>query len=498
MQSHGTLAGVQTSGSGLEEKADDGACLREGRNCGQIAVCNHAALLIDSARYFRLLQQVLAQARHSIIIIGWDFDGSINLSPPGEQKESLGSLLRRLVEQRPGLNVRILIWSLSILHAPGNRIAKLFGAAWQRHPRISFRLDHAHPFYACHHQKIVGIDDSLAFVGGIDLTVGRRDRRGHRFASIRRNPDGSRYGPVHDVQLMVDGPAAGAICAIARRRWLAATGEMPEALPEREFWPDGTGIDLQCATVGMACTSPGRHGQSAVQEGMRLTADMLQRARRSIYIEAQYFTATFLEDALAPLLEADDGPEIVLISSGRWHGWLERVLFGENQIRLLRRLKRMDRHQRLATFMPEVPGKDGATRILVHAKIMIIDDDIMRIGSSNLNNRSTGLDTECDVAIEAHTPADRIAIATARNRLLAEHLGCDPARLKGAVSAEGSLIGAIAALDPDHTRLVPLVVTDEGPDFPVFGTSLVDPPKPFDWLGRRIFGHWRREKKSPR
>jgi phosphatidylserine/phosphatidylglycerophosphate/cardiolipin synthase-like enzyme len=388
----------------MADARQDVCCLEEGQNCGNVASCNRASLLIDAARYFRLLKEMLERARQSILIIGWDFDGAICLNGPGGTKsERLGALLRRLVEQKPDLNIRILIWSLSVLHSPGNPYAKLFGDGWQKHPRISFRLDRQHPFYACHHQKIVAIDDSIAFVGGIDLTVGRRDRRGHRFAALRRNPDGQAYGPVHDLQLMVDGPAAQAIGTMARKRWKAGTGEEVEAPKPKRLWPADSGADFKDATIGISCTSPPWHGRPALCEGIRLASDMLRMARHSIYIEAQYFTAPFLADVLCPALEAPEGPEIVLVLSGHWVSGIERLIFAENRNRLLRRLKRADRHGRLGAFYPIIPGKDGPVTVLVHAKLIIADDSILRIGSSNLNNRSTGLDAECDLAIEAHS-----------------------------------------------------------------------------------------------
>jgi phosphatidylserine/phosphatidylglycerophosphate/cardiolipin synthase-like enzyme len=470
----------------MEQDADGHAtksvCLQEGRNCGQIAVCERAALLIDASLYFRVLEKVLGQARQSILIVGWDFDGGICLSDtPGATGEKLGQLLRRLVAQNPELRVRILIWSLSFFHAPGDPYAKLFGAAWQEHPRISLRLDREHPLYACHHQKIVAIDDSIAFVGGIDLTIGRRDRRGHHVAAVRRNPDGSPYGPVHDLQLMVDGLAAAAIAGVAHKRWTAATGEGLDLVTPRQLWPAEVSPDFEWATIGISCTSPGWRGRPAVREGVCLATDMLRQARRFIYIEAQYFTAPFLADVLIPGLEADHGPEIVLILSGEWHSGIERLVLGGNRDRLLRRLKRADRHGRLAAFFPEISSEHGPARVLIHSKIIIVDDTILRVGSSNLNNRSIGLDAECDLAIEAHSREDRTAIETVRTRLLAEHLGSDPPTLSREIASRNSLVGAIAALDPDHRRLVPFAIADDGPISPVFGTALVDPAGPFRW-----------------
>ncbi|WID98492.1 hypothetical protein QO058_09765 [Bosea vestrisii] len=91
-----------------------------GRNCFDVVKVERAAVLVDGADYFRHLESSLRQARRSIIIIGWDFDGRIRLRPQadGEESPPLGQLLRALVEANPQLCVHILIWSASVLHGP--------------------------------------------------------------------------------------------------------------------------------------------------------------------------------------------------------------------------------------------------------------------------------------------------------------------------------------------------------------------------------------------
>ena len=37
----------------------------------------------------------------------------------------------------------------------------------------------------------------------------------------------------------------------------------------------------------------------------------------------------------------------------------------------------------------------------IHSKVMIVDDELVRIGSANFSRRSMGVDTECDLAVEA-------------------------------------------------------------------------------------------------
>jgi len=145
----------------------------------------------------------------------------------------------------------------------------------------------------------------------------------------------------------------------------------------------------------------------------------------------------------------------------------------------MRHLRLADRHNRLRFYYPVVAGQDGPCEILVHSKVLIVDDRILRIGSSNLNNRSMGLDTECDLAIEASIDEQRQAIAGVRDRLLGEHLGVSPETVGQAISRHGSLIRAIDTCRQPTRGLRPFPELDiGGPIVPVAGTGLMDPAKP--------------------
>jgi len=466
--------------------------LQPGRNCWRVEETQRAAVLVDGGPYFAHLEDALRQAERSILILGWDFDGRIRLRPDVDASESppLGELLRSLVEARPELEIRILVWSVAVVHAPGAATPLLLGAAWEDHPRIRVKLDTRHPIYAAHHQKIVCIDETLAFVGGIDLTVRRWDRPEHRADDPARvSPEGRPYSPVHDVQMLVDGPAARAVCALARDRWRKATGETIGACrPRSDLWPSDLEPHFANAPVGIARTCPAWGKDAAVQEAAALTVDALRAAREVIYIEAQYMTASYVGDVLVSSLRQDDGPEIIVLMTHSSRGLLERAIMGRNRDRLIRRLKRADRHDRLRVWYPLVAGDGREQQILVHSKLIIVDDVFIRVGSSNLNNRSVGLDTECDLAIEATTAASRRAIVDIRNQLLAEHLATDKDIVADKVAATGSLIGAVEALNTKPRRLCPFeALTHKGPVRPVLGTRILDPKRPFEplWSLRR-------------
>ena len=232
------------------------------------------------------------------------------------------------------------------------------------------------------------------------------------------------YDPFHDVGLVFEGPAARATADLARERWRAATGRRVAALrpePGRSAWPAGLAPDLENVHLGLARTQPAWNGTPERREVEALWLEAIRSARRWIYIENQYLTAGCVGDALAARLREPDGPEVVIVCPEGASGWLEERTMGVLRSRLVRRLREADAHGRLAIVHPVVPG--GA-RLNVHSKVLVVDDQLVRVGSSNLSNRSMGLDTELDVAIEARGEA-RVerAIDAFRDDLLAEHLG---------------------------------------------------------------------------
>src|SRR5690606_26007336 len=176
-----------------------------GRNAWRVETADALAFLVDGENYFRTLDRALRAARRSIRVIGWDFNPDIRLRPR-EGGETLGALLHRLAEETPELEIHILIWALGPIYS-GHSLKLFRQNGWPRHPRIHLRFDTRHALRGSHHQKMVTVDDAVAFVGGIDLTAGRWDTSEHPAHSPERvKPGGETYGPVHDVQTMLSGP----------------------------------------------------------------------------------------------------------------------------------------------------------------------------------------------------------------------------------------------------------------------------------------------------
>lgn len=472
-----------------------------GRNSWRIETANRFAFIVDAEDYFKAVRAAMLNARQSIFLIGWDFDTRIQLQS-GENDEgplSLGNFFLWLVKRTPALNIRLLRWDTGAFKAifRGNTFATVL--RWKAHPRITLKLDGAHPVAASHHQKIVVIDDALAFCGGIDITSERWDRRDHSDVDPgRRRPDGTAYGPWHDATSALDGPAARAMGDLARERWYLATGERLKPVAcDADPWPSGLEPTFQRIRLGIARTIPKMEDQAGVHEIEQMYLDLIASAKRYIYAESQYFASRKIARAIAQRLGEPDGPEIVVINPKTAEGWLEPIAMDGARARLVEALERIDKHRRFRLYHPQTA--DGES-IYVHAKVLIVDDHWLRVGSSNFNNRSMRLDTECDVVVAADQPcADSIhaTIGGLRNDLLAEHLDVDAKTVIATLQQTGSLIDTIDKLRKPGRTLVPYTIPELGDtEAWLADNEILDPEGPdqiFEPLSRRgLFRKWRR------
>ena len=161
------------------------------------------------------------------------------------------------------------------------------------------------------------------------------------------------------------------------------------------------------------------------------------------------------------------------------------------RLTFIQTLKTADRYGRLRAYSPVTTL--GRT-IIVHAKLTIIDDTLLRIGSSNINNRSMGFDTECDLSLEAVGPGsadNRAEITRLRNKLLAHWLGCVEEPMQAAIRQAGSVGAALESLRTSgYCRLRPIEPAPLGPVAALIAAfHLGDPVGPKD-----SWRPWRRKK----
>lgn len=455
------------------------------------------ALLVDGRDYFLALAQSLALAERQIHIAGWDLDPKTELwrgeDPAPQARGALpwradrplpprfGPLLDELVTRRLRLKAHVLAWDFGTVFAVKRGFAPVYHLDWNSHWRVQVRLDGAHPLGSCLHVKVSSVDDSVAYVGGMDISRYRWDRPPHaREDPLRVDPAGRPTPPWHDQQMLVDGEAARMVADWQRQRWLIATGHrLPPAPAGLDAWPASVRPDLYDVTVGLVRTEPEWQDRAAVREVEALYLAVIAQARHLIYLENQYITSGTIAAALARRLEEEHGPEVVIVTSKRSSGVLEQATMDVLRGDFLLRLRQADRHGRLRVLTPQVSPEQ---HLKVHSKVALIDDWYLSCGSANLAARSMGLDIELDLAIEADgESAARIRefVPRHRARLVGEMLGLPGEEVLRALAEHGgSLVRTLDALiDPEalHT-LVPLQV--EPSDSALL--TMTDPGEPFD------------------
>ncbi|MEX2365911.1 MAG: VTT domain-containing protein, partial [Pseudohongiellaceae bacterium] len=287
-------------------------------------------------------------------------------------------------------------------------------------------------------------------------------------------------------QVALSGEAAAALGDLYRERWRRATDQELKTVEDNvsAIWPRGLTPDMEQVDVAISRTEPGYADYQEVREVEQLYLDAIAAARNYIYIENQYFTSPVINDALARRLDEKDGPEIVINLPLETEGWLAQNSLDIIRVKLLNALRRADRYGRLAVYYPYKIDLETIP-INLHAKLMFVDDRFVRVGSSNLNNRSMGLDTECDIAIEARPDDTRTmnSINRFRNRLLSEHLGVQQDKVAAATDSHSALIDSIESLRETGTgrSLMPLEeVLPDYEDSILTEAQLVDPEQPIN------------------
>jgi phosphatidylserine/phosphatidylglycerophosphate/cardiolipin synthase-like enzyme len=377
--------------------------------------------------------------------------------------------------------VRILGWDFSTVFVLERQMFPKLHLDWRTHPRVTFQADNTHPFGAAHHQKIVVVDDGVAYSGGLDLTTRRWDTREHPAASpARMDPEGAPYRAFHDAQVLVAGEAARALAQIARERWRRATGEdvrLLEPLELESAWPAHVRPDAEDAQVVISRTRGASDDEPSIREVRGALLEEIRAAKRLLYIENQYLSSQEIGDALYARLEEPDGPEVVIVLPRKSMGWLEYRSMTVPRKKIVSRLKSAPYAERLRVVWPT----SGGGEVYVHAKLLVADEMSARVGSANLSRRSLMLDTECDLTIVSDGDARTArAIGRFRDGLLAEHLGVTVAEIEGRRDEGWTVCRMIDELGSPERDLVP--VEDEPPSEEEVSwlAAIADPEAPLD------------------
>ncbi|MFS1703228.1 VTT domain-containing protein [Alteromonas sp. AMM-1] len=410
---------------------------KTGHNCWHTATAAHATPLIDCANYYSALHSSICKAQKQIIIVGWDIDSRIKLlhgdaEEKSEAPSAIGELIKWKAEQNPDLQVYILRWDSSFAFFDQREMWALEVWEDKTPDNVHVLLDDSIPMGGSQHQKLVIIDNELAYSGGMDVALHRWDTREHLIDEPGRiGPDGE-YGPFHDVQMVSCGAIVAHLAALARWRWNRLS-DSPIDTPDNQpgngdcrppTWPEGVTSCFEQVPLAIARTLPDMDDIEGVQEVRNMLLDLIDQAEEFIYIENQFTTREEIAHALNKQLKAKPALEVLIVSSYDPNGLFETEAFWASRLAFKDIVEQgVDTHRVKMTYssIRDQQGRMAYKRI--HSKVMTIDDRYLVIGSSNLSNRSMTLDTEVDVVMYGDTPSNRKCIVFTRNDLIAEHTG---------------------------------------------------------------------------
>jgi phosphatidylserine/phosphatidylglycerophosphate/cardiolipin synthase-like enzyme len=358
-------------------------------------------LLIDGAQALPRIAQALRGARHHVHIAGWHITPDFGLTRT-EDARRLRDLLGELAER---VDVRVLLWAGAPLpvFTPARAAVRRVRDALERGTRVRCALDANERPMHCHHEKLVIVDGELAFVGGIDLT----SLAGDRYDS-NEHPLLGRLG-WHDASSLLRGPAVADVAEHFASRWHAVTGE--RLAPATAPAPAGS-VEVQVVR-----TLPERvYGFAPAGDFRILEAytRALRGARELVYLENQFLWSPQIVEILAAKLRnppSDEFRVVVLLpakpnnGADTTRGQLGVLVDADNGA-----------HRFLAATISSRTGELTGP-LYVHAKIGIVDDHWLTIGSANLNEHSLFNDSEMNVIA-----CDPELARQTRLRLWAEHL----------------------------------------------------------------------------
>jgi len=365
---------------------------------------NDLQLHIDGASALPAIARAIASSRTNVLIAGWFASPDFRL----QHDETAPPVRELLATTATRIPVRLLLWAGPPAPAfrPTRRMVRAAATEFAAHPNVRVALDRRERTLHCHHEKIVVIDDEVAFVGGIDLTAldgDRYDEVGHP----RRPAIGW-----HDATAEIHGPLVDDVRDHVAARWTATTGEAVAATRRNE--PVGTVTAQFVRTVPEHIYDFLPHGEFTVLETYRRA---IRSAQRLIYLENQFLWSPEIVSDLCGLLRTPprDDFRLVLLLPARpntgtdtTRGQLGRLLEADG-----------DNKRLLATTIGPLGGGTSDS-VYVHAKIGIIDDRWLTLGSANLNEHSLFNDTEANIVT-----CDPTLVRQTRLRLWAEHLQRD-------------------------------------------------------------------------
>jgi len=328
-------------------------------------------VLANGETYFEAELAAIREARHSVNLEAYIF--------------SEGQVTRRFVDTlteraRAGVRVNLVLDAIGSfttrdryfadLRAAGGRVCWYHPFRWHTLPRINNRT----------HRELIIVDGRTAFVGGSGLADQWRFDRGRQ----------KRW---RDTMFRVEGEAVRALQATFAENWVESSGDI---LAAAEYFPE-------CAVLGSA-TALVVNSSPTVGTSTRarmLFQTLLACARTSLHITTPYFLPDrSLRSELVRAIR-ERGVKVEIITPGRH---TDQMLTRRSSRRLYGIL--LDAGARIFEYRPA----------MMHVKSLVVDGLWSVIGSTNLDNRSFGLNDEVNVSVRDADLARHLLEDFARDR----------------------------------------------------------------------------------
>jgi phosphatidylserine/phosphatidylglycerophosphate/cardiolipin synthase-like enzyme len=379
----------------LSETPGDGQDIRPARDGNRVQV------LVDGQDALGAMAEAIAGARSHVHIAGWF--ASPDFRPTREPgAPTFAQLLASVAERVP---VRVLLWAgpPAPVFKPTRRMTRAARDGFVHGSKVRCVLDRRERTMHCHHEKIVVVDDEVAFVGGIDFT----DLAGDRLDTSAHSPD--RVLGWHDVATRLHGPIVADVASHFAQRWSEVAGE---TLPEPVVRPPAGSTCVQLVrTIPERTYKFAERGEfSILQAYMRA----LRSAQSLVYLENQFLWSSEVVDVLVDKLlrPPQDGFRLLVVLPTRPNDGADTT-----RGQLGRLIDADDGNGRLLAVTVNSHSADKTAPLYVHAKVGIVDDTWLTVGSANLNEHSLFNDTEVNIIIR-----DPDQVRATRLRLWSEHL----------------------------------------------------------------------------
>jgi phosphatidylserine/phosphatidylglycerophosphate/cardiolipin synthase-like enzyme len=425
---------------------------------------NKAEVLVDGARTWDCVYDDMQAAKKDIRIATWLCRPNMELVRPAaygvtEPAEREHFRFGQVLDEKAGQGViaRVLLWGMTYTPILNTWLRKWH---WTPDDRIEL-MEQDHPLLiGSYHQKTITIDGRIGYCGGMNIKENDWDTIDHPVFDPRRNPHRTKkafrllvrdkkkhtkFPPRHDLAVRFEGPVVRDLsmnfterwneCVCAQRTtlcgriwiWLRRCLDFEPAhrllpIPEPEIPDDPAGRQL----AQIARTTP--CGEEGILDLYRRA---IGNARRYIYIENQYFRSPTLAEDLRNACEKN--PELHLIALVRPINDGKKSFFDPSSYwtartqEIIRQARPTFRLTRLFSVDRDADGGVQYVTVDMHAKVMIVDDEWLTVGSANINERGFKYEAELNAAI-----LDKQTARDLRIRLMAEHLKipADIARLQ--------------------------------------------------------------------